>query len=345
MFCYYMRFWVFSSYAMRLLYARIKKCLFSALCFVLVFTILSSIFIVPFNRSEIYHYQDAHLRESVAGTVDCIVLGASHALKGFVPAILDRDLGCFSYNLSGSLMTLNGKKYLLEKELIRNPVNTVILEVSYDTLQRDESMEYAHGDELLMTRLGSFGERVKYMVNNLHFDDWMNVYAAQMQNGFIYLEKILSGKNLKAVDYSLKGFEPMESENVTTNRKISVEADESTQPEFRCSNIKEFIELIDLCKEYNARPIVVVTPVSDAFISQNLYLDEFYELCKSICEENDCEFYDFNLIKSRNLEFSDETSFSDETHLSEEGAICLSTIFTELMRDADKGKTVFQLFL
>lgn len=323
-----------------------RKILVSALCFGLVFVILSSVFIVPFNRSEIYPYQDAKLRESVADKVDFVVLGASHAMMGFVPEILDENLGCYSYNLSGSLMTLDGKQYLLRKELQRNPVSTVVLEVSYDTLQRDENKEYAHGDELLMTRLDSFGERISYMMRNVQFDDWMNVYAAQMQNGFIYLQKILSGKNLTAVNYGLKGFEPTESESIDADYRVNGKNDltKCSPPDFRCSNIEKFTELIELCKQHNIRPIVVVTPVSDAFISSNLYLDEFSGLCKRICEENDCEFYDFNLIKNRSSLFSDQTSFSDETHLSEEGAIQLSTLFVQLMSDTGEQKDVSDYF-
>ena len=104
-----------------------KQIVISTLSFILLFAVISTLIIVPYWNSETDYFQDSQLREDLAGQIDCLVIGASHALTAFDTNVLDERLGCFSYNLSGSMMTLDSKYYFLKKELERNPVETVLV--------------------------------------------------------------------------------------------------------------------------------------------------------------------------------------------------------------------------
>ena len=109
-----------------------KKVFLRTLAVLLVVLGLSVLIILPYMES-----QERKTRKDLAGTVDYLVVGASHAQLGFVPSVLDQELGVNSYNLSSLLMPVTGRYFLLEKEIKRNPVKTVVLEVSYDTLAID----------------------------------------------------------------------------------------------------------------------------------------------------------------------------------------------------------------
>jgi signal transduction histidine kinase len=94
-----------------------KKVISSVVVTILLFTVVSWTIIAPYMNSEFSYFQDNKLRESIAGEIDVIAIGASHGLNAFDTGILDASLDCFSYNLSASMMTLDSKYYLLKKEL------------------------------------------------------------------------------------------------------------------------------------------------------------------------------------------------------------------------------------
>ena len=76
--------------------------------------------------------------------------GASYAMRGFRPDILDQELGVNSYNLSCSRQTMQGRHELLNLELNRNPAKTVVLELSYDSMTRNRDEEGPEGDMYML---------------------------------------------------------------------------------------------------------------------------------------------------------------------------------------------------
>lgn len=309
-----------------------KKVLFSIIGIFLVFTIVSTIVIAPYMNSECSYFQDKHLRSKLSGKINCIILGASHALAGIDPNILDKNLGCNSYNLSGSMMTLDNKYFLLSKELERNPVETVILEISHDTLSRKESAEFAIGDEPTIARLDSFSERIKYMVKYLPINDWLNLYSREFISGLYYYQLLLSNQSVNNVDYNSKGFKYKNPIDITLTKEIAKETYNSKKinTDYPESNVSKLDRIIDLCKSYNCRVVLVVVPESNGLIWQLDGWDAFYEWIRNYGTKNNCEVYDINLAKDRNTLFTDDQSFSDPDHLSSIGA----TTTTELLSQA-----------
>ena len=106
-----------------------KKAMKSSMIFLILLTICTETIVYPYFHSETYHYQDGYVREELQGTLDFLICGASQAQRGISPMILDQKLGCNSYNIASPLMTLHSRYYMLEKELERNPVKTVIIEL------------------------------------------------------------------------------------------------------------------------------------------------------------------------------------------------------------------------
>jgi len=260
--------------------------------------------------------------------------------------ILDEGLGCYSYNLSGSMMTLDNKYYMLKKELERNPVDTVILEISFDTLTRKEKEEFAIGDAVAITRLDTWSERVAYMLSYVAVDDWLNTYARLFVEGMAYFSNILQGSSGSCVDYSLKGFGPGEPADIThTQSQIATSYNSgSVSNDYNEENVEKFSSIIDLCEDYGARVIVVTVPVSNALIMKNDGWDDFYQWTTDYCRERNCEFYDMNLIANRYDVFQDAFSFRDIDHLSGEGASACTAVLCDLIKKVDAGEDVSELF-
>lgn len=319
-----------------------KKFLLSVIAFLCIFSLFSGFLMGPYLYYDAEFYDDSGLRASLAGKIDWIILGASHALTAFDPAILDEELDCFSYNLSNSLMTTRGKYHLLKKELERNPVETVVLEVSYDTFTRELRDEYGDGDAKVIQRLDSLPEALGYLVNSVSINDWLNIYSRFLVSGTSYWQFVLRGQTNSRVDPAAKGYYAHEIRDVSISMDAA-QAEFNSKPiktNFNTDYVRETTETIAMCKENGVRVILVVVPIADMQIWQADNWDVFHDWMQEYAVQQDCEFYDFNLIHDRYARFSDERSFYDSGHMSTDGATSLSNLFVEILHKVNNGEDV-----
>ncbi len=315
------------------------------LCYFIIIFIISSVLIVPLFNAGVNAGSDSSVRQQLAGSIDCLISGASHGVTGIDTAIVDEKLGCFSYNLSGNMMPMSGRYHLLKKELERNPVKTVIFECSYNTFTRDEDKEYAQGDASLIPRLDSVSERFSYIKNNVKFNDTIYIYNDQLRHGIRYIANTLSGVN--DIDSTRnKGFIKRKRVDMTLNELQIMQLHNyaSRFSDYQKDSQNLFAEMVDMCKEYGCRVIVSVLPVTDSVIWRYSDWDKCFEWIKDFCDDNNIEYYDFNLIKTRNELFSDHQSFYDETHLNEFGANVFTNLFADTLLKYDETGNVNELF-
>ena len=322
-----------------------RKVAFSTILFLSVLAITAGIILVPWKNSESGYYMDSRLRESLAGNIDFIVIGASHGLAAFIPEIIDEELDCYSYNLCGSMMPMYSRTYMLQKELERNPVKTVVLEMSFNALARTHEREYGDGESVTLLRLDSFPERLSYMVRFVDFDDWLNIFCRDMISALSYWKSILL-HNESHIDYEAKGYKSNESVNRSLEDDIILSTYNSSKAigDFTSENLEQFYQLIKLCKDNNCEIYVVSTPISDSCIWRSDDWDTFYNTMKQICAEQEISWFDFNLLKERYNLFSDSASFYDAAHLSNYGAESFTYSFTEVVNRFRSGEDVSGLF-
>lgn len=322
-----------------------KKAIKATLAFVLCFIISSTIIIFPCmqNGSD---YNDSAARQELRGNIDYIFNGASHAYGAFYPAIIDEELGVCSWNLSSSSASLQGRKTILEKELQRNLVDTVVIDVSFDTLSRCQSEEHATGEPMIICKLDNNVERMRYFFENVSFwnSDYENVLSVFMRYGLKAWKSKMLGEFGQV--QSNKGFMPAESIDLKLSEAEIVSQYNSAKRvlPFREENVEILKSTITMCQQYGARVIIAVVPISDVSIWKKENLDDFWRDLSTICEESDCLLYDFNLIKTRYETYSDVYSFADETHMSEDGAITFSKNFADIIQRLNAGEDVRHLF-
>ena len=123
-----------------------KKTARAVLALLLCVLVLYAGYTAPYFYGTAYYYQDASARSALRGSLNLLISGSSHAFRAFIPEQLDRTLGTESYNLACSMQTMEGRYRLLRKELERNPVQTVVIELSYNALTRSRAAEGPEGD-------------------------------------------------------------------------------------------------------------------------------------------------------------------------------------------------------
>ncbi len=317
-----------------------KKFILSLLCFLLVLVILSSIIMYPVYHYELRSYRDGNLRESLAGEIDYLFLGASHGVTAYCPSIVDAELGNSSYNLSCQMMDWDSRIYMLEKELARNPVKHVVIEVAHNALYRDEKTEYAEGTTFTVMRMDSLGEALRFMLEYVSINDWLNIYSRLLTAGLAQWLDLLHGDMSKQLRYENRGFYPMESNAITLDDAPDVSIHTNYLPE----NVERLEQLIQMCKDFQIKCSIVVVPVSDAYLYNSSGCDDFYEYMENFSQEHGCEFLDFNLLRNRYSILSDSYSFYDSVHMSEAGAKAFSKTYADVIKSLDNGDSIDTLF-
>lgn len=322
-----------------------KKSLKSSIVFIVCLLLVFSFIVFPCfqNGSD---YNDTAARQKLSGEINYIFSGASHALAAFKPDVVDEKLNVCSWNLSTSSASLNGRKTLLEKELSRNKVDTVIIDISFDTLLRSQKNENATGEPMIICKLDNSIERFRYLIENVSLfnGDYENVTSILLRYGLKAWVAKLSGKF--GTLQKNKGFMPDPSVDVSLSKDSITSAHKinKLQTDYLPENIEALNQTIELCKSYGANVILAVVPISEARIWKYTGWDKFLEEIKKISDQNNCVFLDFNLIRNRFEVFDDKCSFNNETHLSETGAEAFSEVFSAIILKMNNGEDISNLF-
>ncbi len=139
-----------------------KRVILSIASFVIAAVLLYVGITTPYAHSRIELFQDNQERAELAGSIDTLFCGASQLECGLSPSVVDQALGTTSYNLSANLLMMYGRDYIIRYECERNPVKTVVVDISCDSLSRNIDEGVGLGDLSVMCRMGSMGERIAY---------------------------------------------------------------------------------------------------------------------------------------------------------------------------------------
>ena len=312
------------------------------LCTGIVFTLIAEVY---FSNSY-YYYQDSETRKNYGGEIDFLICGSSHGLRAFSPEILDKELDCFSYNISGALMTMQGRYTLLKKEIERNPVKTVVVEVSYNALSRNRVKEGAEGDLYILARLDNMAERLGFFFSAMKLSEYDRVIYDTVNRGVQCIEWMTDGR--KQVDTTVtKGYNKPQGiydctvSAETYEQKFHYTKFSETADEY---NISYLNKIINICKEKNVRLIFVVTPISSSYEAEHSNTDIVMATVREIAKNADAEFYDFNLIKGKDQMFPADTAYFDISHLSASGAETFNREFARVITAAENGENTDDLF-
>lgn len=307
--------------------------------FVIIILICSTL---PYFWGESYYYQDYKVRTSLSGKLDTLVIGSSHALRSIKPTVLNEKLNTKAYNLSSPLMSMYGRYVMLEKEINRNPIKTVCLEISYNALTLDKKNLGLEGDLYVLGRLDNVFERINFFTNAFTPDEYKKVFS----------DIIVRSKNSFSIhntieQYETFGYLSMLSNNqlLSDETKEKIKNTKVLDTKIKEESLNYFDKIIKLCKKNDIRVILVVTPVTERMIIECNNLDDIFSQYIDLARKNNCEYYDFNLDKSRMKLYSEETSFYDITHMSDSGAEIFSNRLAEIIKDVDRGNNVSNYFL
>ena len=298
-----------------------KRTIWKILAFLLSVAAITVGITEPYFQNEVYHYQDAGARDFYAGTLDVLICGSSHAYRGIVPQVLDEAMGCSSYNLSTSLMTMSGRYEMLKQELERNPVKLVILDVSFNSLTRDRAEEGPEGDIYQLGRYRSLPQRLSYFFRHFRLEEYGRVYYDTLNRGVTTWKLLLRGQGKlgSSEKYQTKGFMPGPS-NPCEEAPYHEYHTYLQETEFNGEDVAYMEKMVELCRERDIPVIVVAVPIAQRLTLLFDGLDSIHTQCQALCSQWGVPFYDFNLYRGKTRLFPDDTAYFDVNHMSESGA-------------------------
>lgn len=317
-----------------------KKLCKPVLLFLLIISMVSALFSCFYLCTEYFYYQDAKERGDLTGTLDTLYCGASLALRAFRPDRIDPVLGTNGYNLSGSRMTMLGRYTLLQKEIRRNPVKTVVLEVSSDTLVRDSAEEGPEGELITFARL-SAKERCAYFSKAFRPADWPLLYYDLVSRGIDDCWSLCRG-NLCFSNWALtRGHYPYhESDKPFSTDYQALLHTQKLPTETKDENIEYLDQILALCRKQGAELVLVTVPQSKAFNCSYANLDVFHDWYADYANRNGLRYYNFNLYRGITARLPDEGNFYDRFHLNNSGSETFSEMYASVMARTAAGEAL-----
>lgn len=322
-----------------------KKIILHSLLLTAFVIILSFSFLLPYFYTETYHYQDYKVRKALSGSIDTLVIGSSHAVRSVKPTVLKEELGINAYNLSSPLMSMYGRYVLLKKEIERNPIDTVYLELSFNALTLDKDILGFEGDIYVLGRLDTNLERIKFFKSAFTKDEYGKILTDTIRRSKYAMENSL-GKKEPIAQYETYGYLPIESKDqlMTEEVKKKIYNSKPIDAEIKDYNLANLEKMVELCKDNDVNLVFIVTPITEILLIQYSNLDEVFSQYEQLAKKYDCEYYDFNLDKQRPKIYSEKTSFYDNSHMSDSGADIFSKRFADIIKDVNEGKDVSNEF-
>ncbi len=272
------------------------------------------------------------------GKIDFIFCGASQFVWGFIPNIMDENYSVNSFNISSGLLSMEGRYTILQEVVEKNPVKTLVMDLSYDSLVRSDETDTIEGTILLTERLNT-ANRIKYSVNHISLSDASAFFGYALRTGtYTLAEKLLSKPQTLSDPLIGKGFW---SGHNATSMSGHIYWEENSYPQYENYNTDEkTMEYLDkimaYCKSKNITVYFVTTPYPTRVISWRDRQGTL-DVHKAIAQKYGCVLYDFNLYKEKDKLFFDETSYYDVEHLSTDGAIACTKLLAQLLTANDKG--------
>lgn len=275
--------------------------------------------------------------EAEKGKIDFLFCGASQAVLGFVPGIMDEALGCNSFNIAAGMLSMEGRYVLLTRVAEDNPVKTLVMDLSYNGLARDPDTDPVEADLLLEERLHG-ADRLRYFCTHTAPDELFPSFWYAMRIGALTLFHSISGNRVQP-DYAAKGFRGVRTA-VDQTKPVQWKAGDETRQaamyDVADDNLLYLDRIMQFCREKGIRVCFVTTAYPTASVSR-WPRDGMLYANLNVARKYGCPLYDYNLFRQKDAWFSDRTSYCDQGHTSPEGAAAQTKLLASWIAASSPG--------
>lgn len=289
---------------------------------------------------ELYHPNE---------NIDILFVGSSHAYRSINPDIIDEKTGSHSFCAGSSYQCLDGSLAVIKEANINNDLKEIYLELFWGIT---EEPQYKDRTEMTSTYIISDYmkpslRRVNYLLNASSKEYWFNGFCPVRRywKNIYDIDFIKETIAKKATDEYKQYKYPETEESLHYVSKGYVTTDEIMDDTniryYGCGLIdmdairgsdweKSLMQIIDYCQKNNIKLTLFQAPIAEISVVGKQNHQEYNEYLQKIAEENQIEYYDFNLCRKQYFESSDRY-FTDEAHLNDVGSEAFSNVMGEFI--------------
>ncbi len=322
------------------------KKLASLALFLLLMMLINSFFhFILIDDSESFTRIMMHEMYTQEEDIDVLYLGSSHCYRSLIPEVTDTIFNANTFNAGTSLQQLDATYAMLVETAKTNDLRHVYVELYYGVNgeifadRTDMTATYLISDYMkpsfnklqLILNAGSSNHYVNGFI--LGRRNWEKLFDP----GYIALtvkrKMSDSYKNydyitIKGDTYRAKGFMANDmqfsgsSNYITSNDLGSAFYENYISEDCR----KYIIKIIEFCEKKDIKLTFFSAPMTDFSLITLGNYDSYIKQVKSLLDEYNVEYYDFNLCKTEYLNLTD-ADYIDPQHLNTTGATKFSNLF------------------
>lgn len=281
--------------------------------------------------------------------IDTLFIGSSLVYCGYDPRILDEEWGENTYIAGTPIQKIDGSYYLLKEALKKNDIKTVYVD-TYNRHYIDEPEKRTEGHMELVYYITDYMKntwnKIEFLLNASGSEHYVNSFFVPSRYGNHLLdlermERIIKAKRKEEYsEYTLPGgfykgamFTQGQAGAPNMIAKID-EANYGSIGEEAISNysLQCLDKMVALCKKEDIRLVLLGTPVPHLYVDSVENYENYHNYMKKYAEQNDIEFYNFNLCKIDCLNF-EKSDFLDMQHLSGTGNEKYTRFFADFMKN------------
>lgn len=268
--------------------------------------------------------------------LDILVLGSSHAYRGYVPEILEARLGLDGlFNFGSSGQTPKTGYFILEEVLQKHRPKVVIMDVFVMVFTEDISNTNGRINLTAMQR----GEgRSKFFQEGFSPAQKLelSLFPSYTYRGYLEFKiKKLLGMNYlgrEKGNYEGRGFvSNTDTLSYEALKYINATAVPIEKLDFITDESLMYLEKIkNRCVEVDIPLVMMVAPIPQLSAQTAGVYEEAYELFQGLAEDWNVPYYDF--IEHPIPDLKDEAHFFDDHHLNRAGAMIYSERVAEVLK-------------
>lgn len=281
--------------------------------------------------------------------IDVLFVGSSHCYRSFIPEILDKKLGCNTFNAGTSAQTLDGSYMIIKEAAKYNDIDHIYLELYYNVSHNI----YKERTELTQTYiiadyLRPSIDKICYLLNAsskkyysnsfiLARRNWTKFFDAYAVKDLILKKNTDAYKNF-AYDYITTDREWYSGKGYVANNEVienwnyfdEHKPDASPISDVSQDWIDSLEDIITFCRKENISLTLLSAPMSNYQLIRQGDYDEYIETVENVIEGTEIQYYDFNLCKDIYIP-NTSVLFKDGSHLNCYGAELFTNLFADFV--------------
>ena len=288
-----------------------------------IYSLLISLIILGLNALYIQKENDGTRKftDGVPNNIQVCNFGSSHGLSGFNYEDAERKYTCFNFALGSQTLLYDYKVFINYKDKIQKGAKVFLLAsyFSFFGVPDVQDRQFASKNKRYYKFLSP--DLIEQYDTKTNF--YVNYFPSLAADDLVSFFRVIMPK--APTNNAVHSINPAQAKGIarhTCIRHITQHTDINGQRIYNHEAIKALYDLINLCREIEAEPILITMPYLHEYVNEveqgdPEFFNDFYSIINEVTQKTGIKYYDY----ARDERYtSNYALFSDTDHLNKNGA-------------------------